>query len=160
VLRERARALAAPEEEQRPQKLSTSIVTFEIGDKSFAVEPRFMLSAAPAPPLVSVPGVGAPLEGLCLVRGQILPVFDLLELLDLPSRQPEGRPLLAIFGTEQPEFAVAVDMVLPSRDVPVESIQELNSGEPRSPGLVRGIADDGIVVLDGEILLNHPALFF
>lgn len=159
ILRERARRLATPVENQAPEKLSMSIVTLRIGNESLAIETRFVLSALPAPPVVNLPGSGAHVEGLSLVRGQLLPIFDLLELLELVSDRAEVRPLLAIVGVDQPEFGVSVDEVVPSRAIAVDEVRELNAGDAEAPRFVRGITTEGITVLDGQSLLNHPALF-
>lgn len=136
-----------------------SIVTLRIGDKRLAIETRFVLSALPAPPVVDLPRAAAHVEGLSLVRGQLLPVFDLLELVELGSEGAEGRSLLAIIGVDQPEFGVSVDEMLPSRAIAIDEVRELNAVDSEAPSLVRGITNEGLMVLDGHALLNHPMLY-
>ena len=159
ILRERARRLAIPIEEQSVAKLEMSLVTLRIGDHWLAIETRFVLGTVPGPPVVNLPRSGAHVEGLSLVRGQLLPVFQLLEILGLPSAEAGGRSQLAILGVDQPEFGVSVDEVLPSRAIPLVELRELNTEDSESRGFVRSMTTEGTIVLDGQALLNHPSLF-
>lgn len=158
ILRERARKLAKPMEKETAEKLSIGVVVLQIGQERLAIETRFVLAALSAPPVVRLPRAAAHVEGLSLVRSQLLPVFDLLELLELRSDGAEGRSLLAVLGIDQPEFGVSVDEVLPTSTIPIDHLREFEAGDAESK-FVRGMTNDGVTVLDGQSLLNHPALF-
>lgn len=157
ILRERARRLARPIKKQL-EKPSISVVPLRIGEQQLAVETRFVLAVLPAPPIVSIPRAGAQLKGLSLVRGHLFPIFDLAELLGSRSETAYNSPLIAILGVDRPELGISVDDALPSQAIATDHISE-PSGAVEQRRFVKGITNDGITILDGQILLTHPALF-
>lgn len=158
ILHDRARTLAKPIEEV-VEKVTISIVPLRIGEEKFAIETRYVLEVLAAPPIVTIPRTGSQLQGLCLIRGKLLPVFDLLSLLELEKGGAEGRSLLAMLGQDKPEFAVSLEEVHPSRSISLDQVRELQFGDAESAAFAQGIMDDGMTLLDGDRLLNHPSLF-
>lgn len=159
ILRERATVLASPANKLKLEKPSMSVVPLRIGEVQLAIETLFVLAAVPTPPIINLPRAGAQVEGLSLVRGQLLPIFNLLELMKLGADGAEHHSLLAILGVDSPEVGFSVDEVLPSRTIHLDEVRELDAGDASSPRFVQGITNEGMTVLDGQALLNHPALF-
>jgi purine-binding chemotaxis protein CheW len=157
ILRERARRLAKPIENP-PDRPAICAVVVAVGDQRFAIETRFVLAAFPLPAVVAVPRAAPQLRGLSLVRGHLLPVFDLAELLGWRSHEKANGALIAILGTAQPEIGLLVNEAFPATSIAVDDITEPDS-DSGSTGFVTGVLGDGTTLLDGQLLLNHPALF-
>lgn len=157
ILAKRARALAAPvAPAERGGTLP--VVAFTLGGERYALEAALVREAVPAPPLARLPGAPGFFAGLANLRGEIVDVLDVRELLGVPPAR--GAPTrLLVLGGERQELALAVDAVLdfqtidPSRLTPVPE-----SPARRRPEYARGLIPEGGVLLDGAAILGDPRL--
>ncbi|PTL83191.1 chemotaxis protein CheW [Vitiosangium sp. GDMCC 1.1324] len=160
LLDERARALARPLEQQARTGPLLELVHFRSGEQDYALEARFVLEVLRAPEqLVPLPGAPQTLRGLTLLHGEVLAVVELAPLFGRDAPTTHG-PVLVV-GMGRPELGLRTDMVeellLVSRDTLLPPPGALDA---RERTLVSGISRDGIIVLEGEALLEDGRLFF
>jgi purine-binding chemotaxis protein CheW len=149
ILRQRARALAAPPPRAAPAT-TVSVLGFTLAGAPHAVETRHVREIVRLVDLTPVPGAPDTLLGLVPVRGEVVAVFDLRRLLALEGRgAPPSR--LVVLGGEHLELAVAVDAV---NDITLVDLATLRE-PPIAGSLVRGLTAD-TVLLDGAALLSDP----
>ena len=152
ILQQRAAALAKPVEKARQRGLST--VGFVLSGTQLALELRFLREALRVPQLTRLPG--APLvQGLALLRGEVLPVFLLAPLLGLAGTQPRPGSRLLVLGEDFPELGIVVDEIAGTRFFAGSEVSALPEGAAGS-SLCLGLAPDGTVLLDGARLLADP----
>lgn len=148
VLQQRAAALATPVE--HAERRGLSMVGFALAGTRLALELRFLREAARVPPLTPLPG--APLvQGLALLRGEVLPVFQLAPLLGLSASPVRAGSRLLVLGEDAAELGIVVDEVAGARFFADSEIAPL----PDHP-LCLGLAADGTLLLDGSRLLADP----
>jgi purine-binding chemotaxis protein CheW len=157
ILRERARALAKPSGERASELPAVQIFMFRLGGASYGLATSFVREVVSRPKLVSLPRTSDFLLGICVVHGELLPVFDLLRLLDSPPTKPSPEWPMIVVGEKAPEFGLLAEDVIPSRPV---SIEEILAGAATSESrVVRGITPGGTAILDGRTVLSDPRLF-
>ena len=95
------------------------------------------------------------MEGLALLRGEVLPVFLLAPLLGLAGPQPRPGSRLLVLGEDSPELGFVVDEIAGTRFFAVSEVSALPEGAAGS-SLCLGLAPDGTLLLDGARLLADP----
>ncbi len=159
VLRERARRLAAETTARRAPEQVLHVIEFRLGGERYAVESAHVDAVAPLRQLVPVPGVPGFILGLAHVRGTIVAVVDLRVLFDLPCPALGDGGKLVMVRDGGREVGLVADEVPGARIVPVADI-----GAPPSTfvdlrrDVVRGVAADGLAVLDARALLGDARL--
>ncbi len=156
IFAERARALAAPERDERAD-MRLDLIAFEVGNQKVAIESRYIHAVIPVSVPTPVPGVPTILAGVINFRGIILPVFRLEQLLGAAPAQSNSCTI--ILGEHRPEFAFFAQGV--------EEISTLTAAELRAvpwqaggdaPAAL-GISDGALNVLDGRALLSDRRFY-
>ena len=150
VLEERARALAAPPPAPAARD-ELSLVTFEVGGETYAVESRWVVEVARLERWTPLPGAHPPLFALTAWRGELLALCDLRAMLGLPPAPPGE--WMVVLGSRGPGLALPADRPGEFRSV---SAGEVRDGEGARRH-VRGLLPDAVVVLDGAGLLADNA---
>jgi purine-binding chemotaxis protein CheW len=159
VLRERARRLAAETTTLRAPEQVLQVIEFRLGGERYAVESAHVAAVAPLRQLVPVPGVPGFILGLAHVRGMLVAVLDLRVLFDLPRPALGDGGKLVLVGDGGREIGLVADEVPGAREVPIAGI-----GAPPTTFVdlrrdaLRGIALDGLAVLDAHALLGDARL--
>jgi purine-binding chemotaxis protein CheW len=151
VLEERARRLARPPAEAAAEE-PLEVLVFARGGERFAVETRHVVEVFRLRALTPLPGAEARVAGLTAWRGEILAVHD---LRPGGAAGAEGaEPRVVVLGGDDPAFGLVADAVegllllAPADVLPLPP-----AARPRDP--LRGVAGDGLLVLDAEALV-HP----
>ena len=158
TLRERARLLAvAPQQEAAGEALE--LLIFELARESYAVETAFVREVLTLKDLTPVPCTPRFVLGVINVRSEICPVIDLKRLFGLPERGLTNATRAVIVRHGGIEFGIVADVVIGVRAVPLASI----APPPTTlagihADFLRGIAGDGLVVLDAGKVLGHPSM--
>lgn len=158
VLRERARALArAPQREEAAGLLE--VLVFSLGQEAYAVEMHHVREVVALKDLTPVPCVPRFVLGIINVRGEICPVIDLKRLFGLPERGLTNAARAVIVRDGALELGILADVVAGARAVPAASIAP---PPPTLAGIqaefLRGVAAEGLIVLDGARVLAHPSM--
>lgn len=156
LLAERARQLArVPEKPIRAEEV-LELVGFVLAGERYGIESRFVLEVARLTRFTPVPGTPAFVLGVTSLRGEILALFDLRDLLGV---QPEGVTDLGrivVLGEHRREFGLLADLASEILYVPIESLAQTETAWGRA--YVRGVSPDGVIVLSGQALLDDPRL--
>jgi len=131
------------------------ILVFARGGRRFAIESRYVAEVARLGHLSRVPGARPGLLGLCNLRGDLLPVFDLVSVASSANAAH-----LVVLGESAPDFGIAVDALEAVQSVPEASLSAARSvGSLPHPEHVRGVSAEGLLVLDGAALLRDRTVF-
>jgi purine-binding chemotaxis protein CheW len=153
VLDRRARRLAevppAP-----PAADRVEVLVFRLGEERYALPTDRVLEVARPGEPTPVPGAPEVLAGVVNLRGEVLPVFDLGQLLRREKVSPGGRARLLVLGEDRPELAALVDEV---EAVTLLDEKEVHPGDRPAPP-VRGVTPAAVAVLDGAALLRDERL--
>lgn len=160
ILNERARLLAKPAPGGRVIADVVDVLTFALAHEHYAIEARYVREVIRLPEIAPVPRAPNILHGLCALRGDLLPIFDLRPFLNLAARNASPSEKVIIVGESRSEFGILIDDV---RDVVPLDIQSLSKGAELELAFdrsyLRGVTRDALIVLDGRRLLEEQALF-
>ena len=154
LLTERATLLARPlVAEPGVDDATLPVLIVQIGDEQIAMPLEHIVTIARVAMVAPLPRAVRPVYGVTAWRGRPLTVLSL----------GAGRPaigadtrLLVLGNGARASLAVLVDMVHEVRDLSRAQLAPAGAGPRRSYSL--GITSDGLLVIDGAILLNPESL--
>ena len=159
ILRERARALARRSEQAPAADTVLEVLEFRLAQERYAVETRHVREVFPLKELTPLPCTPSFVLGIVNVRGQILPVFDLRKLFDLPEEGLTDLHRIIIVRGRNLELGLLADLSLGVRSVPLSSLQP---SLPTLTGIrgdyLKGVTAERLVVLDLASLLADPRI--
>jgi purine-binding chemotaxis protein CheW len=159
ILRERARKLAKPpEEEDRGQEV-VEVIEFNLAHERYAMDVQYVREVYPLKDLTPVPCVPSFVLGIMSVRGQIISITDIRQFFDLPAKEITDQSKVLILRNDKMEMGILADSVVGERKIPVAEIQ---TDMPMLRGLrehyVRGVTQDRLVVIDVDKFLSDDAM--
>jgi purine-binding chemotaxis protein CheW len=162
ILNERARALA-----RRPVELAQTLLRrdavellqFRLASERYAIEAQYVHRVIRPRELTRLPGAPPLFRGVANLRGEILPVFDLREWLDVERVAPNDDTRWLVLGVHAPEICLWVDGVTDIVLVDPGSFHRSERADRRAQELVQGVTQNALSVLDAARLLAHPDLF-
>jgi purine-binding chemotaxis protein CheW len=160
VLLERAVRLAVVSAPEPDACAWLEVLMFQRGTRRYAIESKFVVEVSNGARLSRVPGAAPALLGMTNLRGDLLPVFDLTILGDVFERdQPQSLQLL-VLGEKSADFGILADFVDEVTRLSSAALSEAHVvGALPHPEYVRGITEDGRVLLDGDAILRDRSLF-
>ena len=164
VLQERARRLAQPPQvasvlSRRSSPDELELIEFRLGQENYAIETRYVHQVLVPGELTRLPGAPAQLRGVTNLRGHILPVFALHEVLEAERTADTDRMRWLLLGAEQPELCLVVDAVGELYFADPSRLSAPERDDRSAHRFVRGITRDARSVLDAGLLLTHHDLF-
>ena len=155
ILKARAEALALEAEKGEPGE-QIEIVEFLLSSEKYGLELHYVREVWPLKDLTPIPCTPSFVFGVVNVRGKILSVINLKELLDLPGKGLGDLNKVIILNSDTMEFGILADEVIGVRSVP---LGELKARVPTLTGLgqeyLKGVSRDRLIILDaGQILLD------
>lgn len=160
ILVERARRLALAAERQEAAVDALEVLPFRLGREHYAIETRYAREVVRLTGFTAIPGMENFLLGVANLRGEIVPVFDLMLFFGFASQGLTDRSRVIVVGIEDVEFGIIADSVQAVSRIPVEAIVADAAFEGKHGGeCVRGVTRDAMIVLDGAALLKDRRLF-
>ena len=156
ILKARAKTLAAAGP-ARENQAAIQTVNFHLAGETYGMELRFVREVLPPKVPTPIPGVPAHIAGIINVRGEILSVVDLRRLFDLAgdtNDASDGHYVLVLASPDM-AFGIFADTVLGIRSIDIDQLAPAPGARSR---YLKGITDDGGIVLDGEKLLSDGSL--
>lgn len=152
VLRRRAAQLARPV--VSGVAADVRALDFSIGAQRCLLELSWLREVRPLRQLLEVPGAPPPLLGLVPLRGQMLPVLDVFDLLGIAPLPGGAAQRLLVLGRHAPAFGIAATEMHGLHELaPGEAERRSQPLDNLRPDLVRGVTREGHLVLDGRRLL-------
>jgi purine-binding chemotaxis protein CheW len=156
VLDTRARLLArVPDEPPRPGEV-LELVGFVLAGERYGIESRFVREVARLTRFTPVPGTPAFVLGVTNLRGEILALFDLRQLLGIVPEGVTDLGRIVVLGEHRREFGLLADAASEVLSVRGASLSQPETAWGRT--YVRGVSPDGLIVLSGQALLGDPQL--
>ncbi len=158
ILDARANLLSGAGATHVKRGVEIEVVTFTLASERYAIESRFVLEVLKLAKVTPLPRKR--LLGVINLHGDILAVFDLRELLGVPTQGISDLFRIMVLGQNQPEFGVLTDTV--------DEVQMLRADTLLAPpsaasaaghGLMRGVTSDALIVLDGKLLLTDERFY-
>ena len=159
TLEARARALATKQERAGEAPAGDELLVWSVLGQRFALETRYVKEVARVRDLTPVPTAPAHLEGICNVRGAIMPAFDLRKLMGTAPAGLADRSYMVVVGDVAPEFAILADSVDDVVQLPLDAMFAGARSAPAGAAYVRAITPEALIILDGAALLTEHALF-
>jgi purine-binding chemotaxis protein CheW len=160
VLVERARRLALTVEGQEAAVDTLELLPFRLGREQYAIETRYAREVVRLTGFTVIPGMESFVLGVANLRGEIVPVFDLMLFFGFASQGLTDRSRVIVVGTEEVEFGIIADSVQAVSRLPVDAIIADAAFEgKRGSECVRGVTRDAMIILDGAALVKDRRLF-
>jgi purine-binding chemotaxis protein CheW len=156
VLEARARQLArVPDEPARAGEV-LELVGFVLAGERYGIESRFVREVARLFRFTPVPGMPGFVLGVTNLRGEILALFDLRQLLGVVAEGVTDLGRIVVLGENRREFGLLADAASEILYVPRTRLAQTETAWGRT--YLQGVSPDGVIVLSGEALLNDPRL--
>ncbi|HWI40345.1 MAG TPA: chemotaxis protein CheW [Verrucomicrobiae bacterium] len=157
ILRERARELARREEGEEPGAI-LHYVEFVVGRSRFAVPVDCVSSVITPAGIFPVPRTPPFVAGVVNIRGSIVSVVDLREVLGM-HRGEEVLPSVVVLAGGDMEFGLLAERVEGAKELPERFVEEAPAalGEGVA-AYVAGILPGGVTLLDAAAMLQSPAM--
>jgi purine-binding chemotaxis protein CheW len=160
VLVERARRLALAAEREEAALDALEVLPFRLGREHYAIETRYAREVVRLTGFTSVPSTENFLLGVANLRGEIVPIFDLMRFFGFASQGLLDRSRVIVVGAAEVEFGIIADSVEAVSRLPVGALVADAAFEGERGGeCVRGVTRDAMIVLDGAALLKDRRLF-
>ncbi|PKL09010.1 MAG: chemotaxis protein CheW [Spirochaetae bacterium HGW-Spirochaetae-7] len=159
ILHERSRILAKRIDLEVAAEETIEAMEFELYTGVYALNCAFVREACTLRNLTPLPCAPPFVLGIANVRGRIVPIVDLGNLLDLPASGLGKMSSIIILQGKLVEFGILVDAILGVTRISGNEIRPLLStmtGIGRKRML--GILPKGIVLLDAESIVNDKSL--
>lgn len=159
ILRQRARVLADYRRKEEVPVDGREVLNFVVGGEGYALPVSSLREIQPLRKLTALPGTPDFVQGIMVVRGQVVSVVDLRVLLGLSPSPLHAGSSAIVLENETMTFSFLADEIGDIRFLPDDDLQ---AGEPSLATVDRryiaGITRDCVILLDGEKLLSDPAL--
>jgi chemotaxis signal transduction protein len=152
LLEQRAAELAVPFEPEDDTDLLDVVTVRVVGGGRYAFETRHVRRVVRNTGLCRLPGAAGKLLGLVLVNGDAVPVMDLAASLGL-TQPDRTRAFVLLLDGGHPPLGLLVDEVESSRRLARAELTEVIDEPDGERSVERGITEDGVVLLDVELLL-------
>jgi purine-binding chemotaxis protein CheW len=159
ILRARAKSLAQEPEKQGEAEEYLELLAFLLAHETYAIETRFIREVSPLMELTPLPCTPDYIFGIINIRGQILTIIDMKKFFDLPEKGITN--LNRVIVVEEPDMALGIlaDEIIGIRNIPKSG---LNLPLPTMTGIhagyIKGVAGEGLIILDMERFLNDRQL--
>ena len=155
ILAARARALARP---LAPTVGAAGtdvpeVVVLGVARERWAVEARHVLAVFALRDLTPLPGAAPPIVGLTAWRGLVLTLADLRALAGGSAAGLDDLGRVVVLGDDAPVVGVLADRVDEVVRLPLAALRPVPAGRTAAAGLLRGVAADGLLLLDAAALL-------
>lgn len=159
ILRQRARALAVREKEERRNEATLEIVEFQLATERYGVETFSVQEVHPLRELTPLPGAPPFVSGIINLRGIIVSVLDVRQLFELPASGLTELNKVIVLQSATMQFGILADAIIGVRTIPAASLQ---ASLPTLTGIreeyLKGIAPGRLIILDAERLLGDTII--
>jgi len=155
----RARALASPPPRVEAAGPTLELVEFELAQRCFAVETRFVREVQALRELTALPCTPPFVSGIINAHGRVIAVIDLKTFLELGESGLSDLNKVVILQHGDVELGILADRIVGSTPLPLAQLQPAPADlAPALARRLRGVTQRHTLVLDVPTLLEDPAL--
>ena len=159
ILRARAKSLAQEPERKGEAEEHLEVLAFLLAHEMYAIETVFIREVYPLTELMPLPCTPDYIFGIINIRGQILTIIDMKKFFDLPEKGITNLNRVILVQGETMELGILADEILGIRNIPAGG---LHPPPPTMTGIhagyLKGVAGDGLILLDTERFLTDKQL--
>jgi purine-binding chemotaxis protein CheW len=160
LLDERARRLARPAAAAAPAFEAMEVLVFKLGREQYGLETRYAREVLHLADFTAIPGVPDFVIGVTNLRGDIVPVFDLMLFFGFASQGLMDRSRVIAVGKTSADFGIIADTVQEVMRLSVDEFVPNPAFEGRrGQECIRGVTRNAMIVLDGAALISDQRLF-
>lgn len=157
LMERRAAALATAPQDAREGDTAGVVIVSVAGGRRYAVQLEHVRRVVRNTGLCRLPASASELVGLVIVKGEAVPVADLGAVLGV-SGTDAARPLVVVLDNGSSPLGLLVDEVIEAAQLPVGDVRRRDQHVSEGTALEVGIGPDGVVLLDGDLLLDDVRL--
>ena len=158
VLSERARLLAH-DPGRGGEEEGLDVVEFMLGHERYAFESSYVSEVHPLRDLTPLPGTPAFVLGIVNLRGQLLPVIDLDQFLDLRKREETAHSRVIVLSVDGVRLGVIADSIVGVRSIATGQIQaSLLTLTGLCAESLKGVDGNRLAILDAAAILSDERL--
>lgn len=110
----------APYSSQRPPDLiddpvasgeMLQLLAFLLGDEEYGIDIRIVREIIRLTEITQVPRAPSYIQGIISLRGTVLPIFDLRQMLSMPESKPDKKSRILVVSLEAGPVGIIVDAV-------------------------------------------------
>lgn len=134
---------------------TVSLIEFRILPETYAIEEKYVSEVLSLRNLTEIPGTPSYLLGVINFRGKILSVLNLQIFLNKREKGLAELNKLVVISDGKMEYGIVSDGIFGQKNVDIKSIGNKPTNLDSSmEEFISGILPDGVILLDGNSLLN------
>lgn len=157
LLKKRARRVERAAQQVETRQLLEVLVVHLYGEK-YAVPITAVQAVYEKIAITRLPDVPAHIAGIANVRGQLVTVLDLAQILEVPVAGTDEQQTLVMLTYEDAHIAILVQKVGEVNNLPVEELTPVSGTNAKHDDYLQGVLVDGTVLLNLQQLLDDPTL--
>ncbi len=158
LLARRAEVLAKPFREELTDK-SITVLHFQLAYEQYAMETKYIKEVLFIKAITPLPLTPKYVLGVVNVYGEIISALDIRKFFNLPGEPVNDLNRLLVLQDNEMTFGILVDRIREIVDIPVNRIMKTNiSLTGIHSNYILGLTEEKIIVLDGSVLINDPAI--
>jgi len=159
ILRSRAKSLAQEPEGKEEAEKYLEVLAFLLAHETYAIETRFIREVYPLTELTPLPCTPDYISGIINIRGQILTIIDMKKFFDLPEKGITNLNRVIVVQEEDIALGILADEIIGIRNIPEKGLTPpLPTMTGIHAGYIKGVAGEGLILLDMERFLNDGQL--
>ncbi|MFW2569707.1 chemotaxis protein CheW [Legionella sp. 29fVS95] len=159
ILKHRAQRLAKKPHVLEESTDTISVMEFELGEATYAIELSYIDEVCPAKEITPLPGTPSYMLGIMNVRGKIMSVLDIKTFFEIPKKELTNLSQVIILHSDLMEFGIIADRSIGPRIIPVNLIQSpLNVFSGVRKEYLKGVTEKQIVILDANKILSDRTI--
>lgn len=160
ILKKRTQLLAKRKAEKESFEDGLELIIFAVGDERYGLEAKQLKGIRPASNSIPLPGVPSFITGITNLFGVLYSVIDLKTFLGLKSGKKVIAPQLLIIDHDELKIAFLVDQIIEFKTILERNLETNITGiKSLDEGLIKGISEEAIVVLNLEKILEKIRKF-
>ena len=156
ILEQRAVQLARRTEDGIDREVIYEVAVVQVAGETFGVAADALREIVAAPSIAELPGVSSPLRGIAQVRGELLAVAGMADLLNLQGERNEQQ-LAVLEGPEGP-VGLLIDEVVGVRRVYADELAQSFANQDARTRAVKAMTNDFVAILDTATVVGDPRL--
>ena len=159
LLKARAREIAKAPEVTESSTLQLEVTEFRFGEEMYAFASTSVREVYSPKGITPLPCTPPFILGIINVRGRILPLIDIKPLFGKPSPPKQPQSKVIIIHAEEMEVGLLADTIVGVRAISATAIYPpLPTLAESQSRYLRGITNDGTLILDAALLLTGSRL--